>query len=118
MFVLLLTATETVGIIRDITVIVFLALAFLVVFVGSVLGVMLYRRSARILGRADRTISTLERTLGSIEDAADATRSAASAVRTGLGTGFGVTNIVRSLTGSLIGRRDKKKSDRRRSRDD
>ena len=123
MFVVMLTAVETVGLVRDITVIVFLALAFLVLFVGSAMAIVLYRRSSRILGRADRAINAMESTMESIEDAADATRSAASAVRNGLGSGFGVSNILRSVAGSFIGRSDKgrddrRRNDRRRSRDD
>ena len=100
MFVTLLSATETVALIRDIAVIVFLSLTLLVVLIATVLGVALYRRSSRIIGR-------VEHTFDKVEDAAEATRAAASAVRKGLTSGFGVTGVLRSVAGAFGGRRDR-----------
>lgn len=64
----LLTSLEVVALMRDIILIIFLVLAFLVLFVFSLLGVLLYRRVSRVLDRAERTLANTEVMTGMLAD--------------------------------------------------
>lgn len=56
----LLSSLETIDLIRDIVLITFLALAFLGLFVFSILAVLIYRRVARVLQRAEAILGRAE----------------------------------------------------------
>ena len=92
-----LSGTETVAVIRDVVVIVFLILGFFVLFVGSVLGVLLYRRVSKTIDQAEHSISRMEAVLSSIQESVVAISSVAGSIRPALSTGLGVSTVFRAF---------------------
>ena len=56
----LLTSLEVVALLRDVVLIAFFALAFLALFLFSVLAILLYRRLSRVLDRTERALAHTE----------------------------------------------------------
>ena len=90
--VALLTSLEVLSLLRDVALIAFLGLAFLVVFLFTVFGLLLYRRLSRVLERTERAL--------------EHTEIAAGAIAEGLGTvaQWAAALNVFSLIGRLFGR--------------
>jgi len=65
---LLLTSLETVQLLRDIVLITVLLVAFVAIFVFSILGVQLYRRLSTVLERAEGALENFETLTGQVSE--------------------------------------------------
>ncbi len=98
-----LSGTETVELIRDVVVIVFLTLGVFVLTVGSVLAVLLYRRASRVLDQAEHAVGRLETVLDSVQGTMDTLSGLAASVKPVLASGFGLVRVARMVRGVLGG---------------
>lgn len=64
----LLTSLETVQLVRDIVLIAVLLIAFVAIFVFSILGVQLYRQFTAVLRRAEGTLENVETLTGELSE--------------------------------------------------
>ena len=76
--IILLTSTETVALIRDVFVIVFLSLAVISLLIFIFFALSLYRRVIRVLDAADGAIARLESMAELLDNIAGVTRNVGS----------------------------------------
>jgi hypothetical protein len=105
--VLALTGLETVELVRDIVLITFLAAAFLLLLVGGILGLLIYRRASRVIRRVDRTVDRAEAMVNKVETTTNSVRRTATAVGRGMRAG----SLARGAARVVFGKRGRSRDD-------
>jgi hypothetical protein len=81
--ILLLTGPETIAIVRDLAVIVFLALAFMSLSIGLLFSVLIYRRLARVMDAAETSLGRLDETTESLKESIGQVSSTMNVLKAG-----------------------------------
>ena len=76
-----MTTAETIAEIKDIVVIVFLVVALVVLFIGSIMSLRLYSRANRFMDRIETVADSFEETFGRVVAARQVVEEAASALK-------------------------------------
>lgn len=104
-----MTTAETIAEIKDIVVIVFLIVALVVLFVGSIMSLRLYSRVNRFMDRMEHLADGFEETFGRVVAARQAMEEAASALKP-VARGLGLVGAFSGI-GKIFGRGSSKSTE-------
>tara|TARA_A100001037_G_scaffold175644_1_gene157443 strand:+ start:885 stop:1217 length:333 start_codon:yes stop_codon:yes gene_type:complete len=101
-----MTTAETIAEIKDIVVIVFLVVALVVLFIGSIMSLRLYSRANRFMDRIETVADSFEETFSRVVAARQVVEEAASALKP-VARGLGLVGAFSGIV-KIFGRRSTK----------